>query len=102
MKVLLGRSAGVRALGVGWFWPDSVFFVFDDGVVDRVRILSLCITIPYSNDVYVEDYFNSQWHQQRPISQVVHLEGVKMEDASEIVVSRVITPTRRACLSAAN
>ena len=52
MKVLLGRSAGVRVLGVGWFWLDSVFFVFDDGAVDRVRILSLCITMPCSDDVY--------------------------------------------------
>lgn len=52
MKVLLGRSAGVRVLGVGWLWLDSVFFVFDDGAVDRVRILSLCIIMPCSDDVY--------------------------------------------------
>lgn len=37
MKVLLGRSAGVKVLGVGWLWVDSVFF--NDGAVDRVRIL---------------------------------------------------------------
>lgn len=102
MKVLLGRSASVRVLGVGWFWLDSVFFVFDDGAVDRVRILSLCIQCLVPTTCIVEDYFNSQWHQQRSICQVVYLEGVKMEDASEIVASRVITPTRRACLSAAN
>lgn len=101
MKVLLGRSAGVRVLGVGWLWVDSVFF--DDGTVDRVRIL----VVVYSNTLIlsmicaVHSQIANGTGNDQSVS-FVYLDGVKMEDASEIVASRVITPTRRAFLSVAN